>query len=217
MSDELESVKFAENPEPRCPCVLLLDTSGSMNGNPIAELNSGLIAFQESLKQDELAMLRVEICLINFGPVNLLQDFISPAEWVPPVLTANDATPMGEAINLAMDKIEERKSSYKANGISYYRPWIFLITDGAPTDAWQAAATRVMDAEAKKKVAFFAVGVENADMNILAQITPRKPISLKSLNFLEMFVWLSSSLSSVSRSTPGQEVPLQSPSGWGNV
>lgn len=188
-----------------------------MAGAPIDELNQGLIAFQESLKQDDLAMLRVEVCLINFGPVNVLQDFVSAGELVVPTLTPNDATPMGEAITTALDKIEQRKQSYKANGISYYRPWVFLITDGAPTDEWQAAAQRVKDAEARKKVAFFAVGVENADLAILAQITPRTPLKLKGLAFREMFVWLSSSLSGVSRSTPGEDVPIQSPAGWSNV
>lgn len=217
MSDELEEVKFAENPEPRCPCVLLLDTSGSMDGDKINELNAGLVAFQESLQKDELAMLRVEVCLINFGPVTVTQDFISPSELVVPTLTASSDTPMGEAIITALDKIEQRKQTYKSNGISYYRPWIFLITDGAPTDDWSTAAQRVKDAETRKKVAFFAVGVEGADMNTLSQITPRKPIALKGLAFREMFVWLSSSLAGVSRSTPGEDVPLQTPVGWASV
>jgi len=217
MSDELESVEFADNPEPRCPCVLLLDTSGSMAGAAIAELNNGIRAFQESLQNDQLAMLRVEVCVITFGPVTVLQDFVSAGEYTATELIANDATPMGEAICVALDKIDERKQTYKANGISYYRPWVFLITDGAPTDDWQTAAQRVQDAESRKKVAFFAVGVENADLGILGQITPRTPLKLHGLSFREMFVWLSSSLTSVSRSMPGEEVPIQSPAGWASV
>jgi uncharacterized protein with von Willebrand factor type A (vWA) domain len=61
-----ETVEFAENPEPRCPCVLLLDTSSSMRGAPIAALNEGLRAFREDLMQDALALRRVEVALITF-------------------------------------------------------------------------------------------------------------------------------------------------------
>jgi uncharacterized protein YegL len=220
MSIDFNKVEFdASNPEPRCPCVLLLDTSGSMSGQPIAELNSGLQTFVDALSKDELAMLRVEIAIITFGPVNVAQDFVTANQFTPPALSASGDTPMGTAINLALDKINDRKQTYKQNGISYYRPWIFLITDGGPTDGnvWQTAAQRVKEAETKKKVAFFAVGVEGADMNVLGQITTRQPLKLQGLNFRDMFVWLSSSLSSVSRSKPDQDVPLQSPIGWGNV
>jgi uncharacterized protein YegL len=217
MSDELAAVEFVDNPEPRCPCVLLLDTSGSMAGAPIQQLNEGIKEFQNCLQKDELATLRVEVCLINFGPVNLLQDFVSAGQFVAPELQSASDTPMGSAINLALDKVDERKQTYKANGISYYRPWIFLITDGAPTDEWKSAAQRVQDAEARKKVAFFAVGVENANLSILGQITPRTPLKLQGLSFREMFVWLSTSLTSVSRSSPGEEVAIQSPSGWASV
>jgi uncharacterized protein YegL len=219
MSIDFSKVEFGDNPEPRCPCVLLLDTSGSMSGAPINELNAGLQVLSQSLSDDELAKLRVEIAIITFGPVNLTQDFITAGQFVAPQLSANGDTPMGTAINLALDKIDERKQTYKQNGISYYRPWIFLITDGDPTDGnvWQSAAQRVRDAENRKKVAFFAVGVEGADTNVLSQFSTRQPLMLKGLNFRELFVWLSASLNSVSRSKPGDEVPLQSPATWATV
>ena len=50
-----EAVEFAENPEPRCPCVLLLDTSASMTGTPIQALNDGLETFRDNLITDDLA------------------------------------------------------------------------------------------------------------------------------------------------------------------
>jgi uncharacterized protein YegL len=220
MAIDFDRVEFDDsNPEPRCPCVLLLDTSGSMGGSPINELNAGLQAFKEALMQDELAQLRVEVAIITFGPVNIAQDFITANQFIPPTLYATGDTPMGTAINLALDKIEERKQIYKQNGISYYRPWVFLITDGGPTDGnvWQTAAQRVREAESNKKLAFFAVGVEGAEMSVLGQISSRQSLKLQGLNFRDMFVWLSSSLTSVSRSKPDEEVPLQSPMGWGAI
>jgi uncharacterized protein YegL len=219
MSIDFNKVELdTSNPEPRCPCVLVLDTSGSMGGAPITQLNEGLQTFREALSKDELAMLRVEIAIITFGvSVGIAQEFVTANQFVPPNLAANGGTPMGQAINLALDKINERKQLYKQNGISYYRPWVFLITDGSPGDEWNSAAQRVQADEAKKKIAFFSVGVDGADMSVLGQISSRQPLKLRGANFQEMFVWLSSSLSGVSHSQPGEEVPLQSPMGWGAV
>ncbi|MFY3765752.1 vWA domain-containing protein [Escherichia coli] len=208
---------FASNPEPRCPCILLLDVSGSMNGRPINELNAGLVTFRDELLADPLALKRVELGIVTFGPVHVERPFTSAANFFPPILFAQGDTPMGAAITKALDMVEERKREYRANGISYYRPWIFLITDGAPTDEWQAAANKVFRGEEDKRFAFFSIGVQGADMKTLAQISVRQPLPLQGLQFRELFSWLSSSLRSVSRSTPGTEVVLEAPKGWTSV
>ena len=208
--------EFAENPEPRCPCVLLLDVSGSMAGAPIAELNNGLAELKNELSADPLAIKRVEIGIVTFGPVKVEMDFQNASTFFPPTLSSQGDTPMGAAIIQALELVRKRKDEYKANGIHYYRPWVFLITDGAPTDSWQSAATAVREAEQSKAVAFFAVGVRGANMETLKQISVRDPLMLDGLRFRELFSWLSSSLSRVSVSTPGTEVALP-PAGWGAV
>jgi len=236
--------EFVDNPEPRCPCVLLLDTSGSMKDEkkvspalspvqrlthvsmpsrtvrPIDELNAGLAAFRDELMADELAVKRVELSLVTFGPVRKLTDFQSPDVFRPPHLNAEGDTPMGTAIEKAIEMVKERKAAYKQNGISYYRPWIFLISDGEPTDNWQRAAELIIAGEQAKAFAFFAVGVEGADFDILSRLSVRRPLRLDGLRFRDMFMWLSSSLSSVSRSMPGDDVVFKNPTapdGWASL
>jgi uncharacterized protein YegL len=207
--DEMLNPEFALNPDPRCACVLLIDTSGSMNGTPINELNMGLQTFQKDLAEDSLASRRVEIAIVTFGDggVTKIQDFVTADQFTPPELGTSGQTPMGEAIHLALDLVEARKNEYKQNGISYYQPWVLLITDGAPTDDWRSAAQRVQSETNARRVTFFAVGVRNADMNVLTQITTRA-LKLDGLKFNELFVWLSQSQKKVSGSKPGDQTAL---------
>ena len=97
---------------------------------------------------------------------------------------------------------------------------MFLNTDGSPTDDWHAAGAEVLKGEKSRAFAFFAVGVEGANLDILQRISTRQPLRLKGLRFREMFQWLSNSMRSVSRSAPGAEVPLSNPAapnGWAAV
>jgi len=188
-----------------------------MAGAPIRELNSGLVTFHKELLTDSLAMKRVEIAVVSFGPVRIESEFYTAANFTPPVLEAAGDTPMGEAIQQAVAMVQQRKDIYKSSGILSYRPWIFMITDGAPTDSWQNAAELVHEGESQKSFAFFAVGVQGARMDILSQIATRAPLKLQGFKFREMFLWLSRSMRSVSQSTPGTTVPLAPPTGWAEV
>ena len=217
---DFSGAEFADNPEPRCPCVLLLDNSWSMNGQPITELNQGLTTFKEELMADSLAAKRVEIAIVSFGPVEVVAEFQTAEHFAPPHLSACKDTPIGQAITQGLELLAQRKALYREHGIPFFRPWVFLITDGSPTDDWQAAALEVRKGEESRAFAFFAVGVEGANLDILQRISLRQPLRLKGLRFRELFQWLSNSMRSVSRSVPGTEVPLSNPAtpdGWATV
>lgn len=215
------SVEFADNLEARCPCVLLLDTSSSMQGEPILALNQGLRVFKDDLCRDTLASRRVEVAVITFdSEVRLVQDFVTADQFEPPALEATGSTLMGSAMQRALDLIAARKAQYKAAGVLYYRPWVFMITDGEPhgepEELLSYVAQRVHEEEERKHVAFFAVGVENANMSRLSKLVVRTPVKLRGLNFVEMFVWLSRSAQAVSHSRTDEQVALPPP-GWGTV
>ena len=228
MADQIpfEANPFADaelikNTEPRCACILLLDISGSMQGAAINELNAGLVQFKDELAADSLGTKRVEVAVVTFGEgVQVATDFCNPDVFIAPNLKAAGSTPLGAALNKALDLLADRKQKYRENGIHYYRPWIFLVTDGAPTDEWQTASSRLKEAQSTNKLSFFPVAVQGANLDVLKQISMTEPINLQGLRFRDMFKWLSSSLKSVSHSKPEEKVQLDNPTapaGWGSV
>jgi uncharacterized protein YegL len=211
------SDNFADNPESRCPCMLLLDTSGSMNGMPIEQLNEGIRTLKQELEQDSLASKRVEIAMITFGPAKVQSDFQTVNNFNPPILEASGDTPIGTAIQMGIDMVNKRKQVYKENGVGYYKPWIILITDGVPTDNWLPVSELIKEGEAKNAFAFFAIGVEGAIMAVLQKLSVRAPLKLKGLMFREFFLWLSSSMKMVSSKNPGTTIQMLPPSGWAEL
>jgi uncharacterized protein YegL len=214
--DLAAGLEFGDS-EQRTPCVLVLDTSISMDGRPIAELNAGLRGLQAALQADELARRRVEVAVVTFGgTVAVRQGFVRAEEFMAPTLEAAGNTPLGAAVGQALDLVDERLRAYRTGRVPCTRPWVFLITDGAPTDAWQAAAARVHRLSAARQVAFFAVAVAGADVGLLAQVAApeRPPRQLAGLQFQELFEWLSVSLGSAARSVPGGQAALPRPDSW---
>lgn len=228
--EKLEDLVEIANPQhPHCATVLVLDTSGSMAGDKIRQLNDAIRFFQEDVAADDLARKRVELALLAFGgEVRLELGFGSVEDMVAPTLKADGGTPMGAALLRAIDLLNERKRSYREIGTDYFRPWVFLITDGQPTDmargdeTWTRVVEAVHGGEGRGEFLFFGVGVEPADMRVLAEICPpgRPPLKLRPGHFKEMFAWLSKSQQRVSASRVGEQVPLPDPTGpagWAEI
>lgn len=224
MSSELLKIRqedLVNNPTPRVPVCLCLDTSGSMSGDPIDELNEGVRQFYEAIRQDEAAFYSTEISIVTFGGTEkCIVDFAS-LELQPdaPVLSAGGLTPMGEAVNMSLDLLESRKKEYQEAGVDYYQPWLVLMTDGGPNgDANELtrAIERTVKLVNSKKLTIFPIGIgADADMQTLAQFSPKRlPLKLKGLRFNEFFAWLSKSIAKTSESTPGEKINLAPMTGW---
>ncbi|NLO39837.1 MAG: VWA domain-containing protein [Ruminiclostridium sp.] len=206
-------------------CVLLLDVSSSMqNNNAIGKLNNAIVAFKEQCLQDDALRRGLDIAIVAFASeVNILQEFTPITEMITPVLEANGQTSMGAGLATAVDMLERRKAQYKEIGIPYHRPWIFMISDGAPNDDYAPAFNRVCELQQNKKLELWAVGVPGYQKEILTALTMRVIELDDNLKFASLFEWLSNSLSTKSRSNPGDIVKYEMlpegsrviPSDWG--
>lgn len=206
---ELRQSSFNEVPgggisapgEPHMACVLLLDTSGSMYGDAIDSLNRAINDFKEQTSMDELAQKRVDIAIIEFNDTaRVVQDFTPLSQMQSVTLSASGCTAMGAGINLAIDKVKERNRFYNSMGTPCFKPWIFMITDGAPTDDIESARQRIIDEESKGthgKLKFWAVGVPGYSKETLTSLTKRC-IALNEANFNGIFNWLSESMVTIS-------------------
>lgn len=209
-----------ENPSPRCACMVVLDTSSSMNGAPISQLNEGMQTFLQALNEDEVAACSVEVGVITAGgsvseelPFTSALNIDSCNSF-----SAGGMTPLGGAVNLALQKLEERKAEYKRAGVPYYQPWLVIISDGAPNDNWQTAAAQAKQLSSQNKLVSLVVGVEGANLATLGEFSHRPAVKLQGLKFNEFFKWLSASMSRVSQSaSTTAKVDLPPMDGWASI
>lgn len=204
--------KLAAPNEPHLACVLLLDTSGSMGGHPINSLNQALRDFKSKVSMDEMAQKRVDIAIVEFNSkARVVQDFTPISQMEPIELEAVGVTAMGAGINMAIDMLKERNNFYNTMGTPVFKPWIFMITDGTPTDdvEFEQAARRVQEEENKGsgKLKFFSLGVGDFDKEPLFKIGKRV-MSLTDTDFTGIFNWLSESMVAISVSRVGEDVKL---------
>lgn len=212
MALDIRADDLVENPTPRVPVSLCIDTSGSMAGDKIRELVEGIGLFYDAIDEDDDAHDSAEVSVVAFNSgAELVQDFAS-VESVRRDITINPSglTYLGEGVNLALDTLEKRKSLYSGTGVLYFQPWLVLMTDGQPNGdkaQLERAIERVTGLTASKKLTVFPIGIgTDADLDVLARFSPeRPPLRLRGLNFKEFFEWLSKSVSKVSQSMPGGE------------
>ena len=224
VSSMLKQMEFDINPEPRCPCLLVIDVSRSMSvNNRIGQVNQGLQSLADYLEQDSLASLRAEIALLTFSNRHqLVQDFVPASQFAPPLLKPQGGTNAIPAIREGLRLIAGRKAQYQEHGINYYRPLLIFMTDGEIFSPQHHKAPQVVairhelsQAHNDRQIAFFAVGAtQDADLTALNLISPTTPKRLSETRFAEFFQWLSRSLSTVSHSQTEDRIILPSAEEW---
>ena len=202
----------------RLACMLLLDTSSSMNDhNRIESLNEGLRTLLDAIRADDVAPDHVDLAMMTFdSSVKLIHDFLSVDHWQEvPRLKANGLTNMGAALTAAMARIKERKQEYRTHGVAHFQPWLFVLTDGEATDSTDEASAMLREAVRDKKLTVWPIAVgPDVDLEKLSRITNGPAVSLNPAAWKEMFVWIAASMSVVSRSKPREQVELPTMDQW---
>lgn len=219
MANHSFTTESPENYQQKCCCALVLDVSGSMSGAPIMELNNGLQDFYQDIQTDSTTADRLEVAVIEFS--DSIKTLIAPSlvsNFSMPTLTTKGSTKLVDGVREGINVVRSRKAWYKQTGQPYYRPWIILITDGGPDGGQDVPglANEIRDGVSKKEFFFFAIGVQGADMNMLATISDPSmpPAQLQGLKFSNFFKWLSASMTTVTNSKDGDKVNLPNPANW---
>ena len=193
----------------RRPVFLLLDTSGSMFGEPIEQVKNGVQMLVSALRQDPYALETAFLGVITFDskatekvPLTELTAFQVPA------LTAQGATSLGDALTLVADIASKQLAKTTTTTKGDWKPMVFIMTDGSPTDDWQKGFTRF---KLEKWGVVVGCAVNKGDASVLKQIAGEAVVRLDTSDqsaMAKFFKWVSASVSSNSKAveTAGKEV-----------
>lgn len=201
----------------RRPVYLLLDTSGSMRGAPIQAVQQGVAMIHQELLNNPHAIETVYLSVITFADsAQQVAKLASVVDFKPPTLRAEGQTALGAAITLLEQAFERELIPNSEGRKGDYRPLVFLLTDGAPTDDWRPAVARFKARRGNKIGAFVALGCgTNVNTETLREITKdvlymkdTSPDALK-----QFFRWVSSSIQKTSQriETRPEEGGLEAP------
>jgi uncharacterized protein YegL len=193
----------------RLPVYLLLDTSGSMSGEPIEAVKNGVQVMISSLRQNPQAIETACISVITFNSIaEQLIPLTDLASFQMLDIRASGTTALGEALRLVAQKIDTEVAKTTAEKKGDWKPLVFIMTDGVPTDDWRSGLN-----EFKTRKTAFTVACaagSGADTSILKQITDNV-VSLDSADtqsISKFFQWVTASIgvSSTKVEDSGKEV-----------
>ncbi len=193
----------------KLPVYLVLDTSGSMMGEPIEAVKNGVQLLVSTLRQDPYALETAHLSVIGFGSsATVLAPLTELAAFQPPALAASGTTSLGEALRLLATRIDQEVGKTTADTKGDWKPLVFLMTDGAPTDDWKAGLAEL---KTRKTGAIIACAAgHQVDETLLKDITEIvvKLDTADTATIKAFFKWVSASISTGSQKVEqaGKEV-----------
>jgi len=145
----------------RVPVYILADTSGSMEGAPMEALNNHLKILKDTLMDDPYAYETAWISLITFGgdDAKIVCTLTKLTDFEPPFLKASGRTPLGDAMKKLNECIDKDVRLLDENHLSDYKPLLYVLTDGRPTDeTWREDIKTVKKRINRKLAVTFTLG-----------------------------------------------------------
>ena len=153
----LNSQEFLENSSKRIPVCIVVDCSGSMkemdgtSKSRIDRVNDGIKLFYEGIAKNNRAKKSVDVLIIQVGnEATILRDFSSTEKKPPKLKFLHEKNNLIEGINLALNKLEERKKIYRAANIDYYQPWLLIMSDGGVSRELSKISFKAIQKETKR-------------------------------------------------------------------
>ena len=215
--DYMESIRvemqdFIDNTANRVPICIVVDTSFSMYiDNRIGHVNTGIANFIKNSAEDEYAVDSLDLCIIAFSGddavvvhpftnVSKLNDNFAP-------LTANGQTPLGKAVELGLSQIDEVLKQYSAQGITVFKPWLIIMSDGEATDDVRKIARTVREQQENRRIKVKCIDMGNGEgRGDLDKFTLDGEVdTIQSFQIEDFFMMLSRSAVALSTSTPGED------------
>ncbi|WP_212005084.1 VWA domain-containing protein [Chitinophaga sp. HK235] len=193
----------------RLPVYLLLDTSGSMSGEPIEAVKNGVQVMISALRQNPQAIETAFISIITFdSTAKQVVPLTDLASFQMVDIRATGTTVLGEALQLVSSCMDREVAKTTTEQKGDWKPLVFIMTDGVPTDNWQSGLTAFRQRKTAYTVAC-AAG-HSADTSVLKQIT-ENVVSLDtadSQSISRFFAWVTASIgvSSTRVEDSGKEV-----------
>lgn len=197
------------------PVVIVCDTSGSMSGTPIRNVNLAVNRFAADVCKDPKAAGLVDVAILGFNEKPyVVQGFRPITELQPVQFSAGGGTNISAALEMAISKLRERCNFYDENGIEIKMPYIILITDGYGGDVTEVARV-IKQRTSDKKMQLWVLGVKGYDKATVAKLTDGKRVfelvDEIGYDFTEFFDFMAISIKAVSTSSPGQFIHVDNP------